>query len=120
VWEAALSAGKHRLDTLTVLIDYNKFQSYGPRRDIQDLEPYAEKWRSFGFAVREVDGHDVAALRVTLTELPVEAGRPSAIICHTVKGKGLATTENNPEWHHKSRIDPAELAGLYAELNAPR
>jgi transketolase len=120
VWEAALSAGKHHLDTLTVLVDYNKFQSYGPSRDIQDLEPLAEKWRSFGFAVREVDGHDVDALREALTQLPIEAGRPSAVICHTVKGKGLAATENNPDWHHKSRIDPDELKSLYAELDAAR
>lgn len=120
VWEAALSAGKHGLDTLTVLVDYNKFQSYGPSRDIQDLEPFADKWRSFGFGVREVDGHDVDALRETLTRLPVEGGRPSAIICHTVKGKGLAATENNADWHHKSRIDADELRGLYSELDAAR
>ena len=118
VWEAALSAGKHRLDTLTVLVDYNKFQSYGPSRDIQDLEPLADKWRSFGFGVREVDGHDVAALQVALTRLPVEEERPSTIICHTIKGKGTAATENNAEWHHKSRIDPEELESLYAELDA--
>ena len=118
IWEAALGAAKHGLDSLTVLVDYNKFQSYGPSTDIQDLEPFADKWRSFGFGVREVDGHDVEALRTALGSLPFEAGRPSALVCHTVKGKGLASTENNSEWHHKSRMDQAELDALLAELEA--
>lgn len=118
IWEAALGAGKHGLSSLTVLVDYNKFQSYGPASEIQDLEPFADKWRAFGFGVQEVDGHDVEALRKVLTALPVEPGRPSAIICHTVKGKGLRTVENNAEWHHKSRIDPAELEALLDELGA--
>jgi transketolase len=117
VWEAAMSAGKHRLESLTVLIDYNRFQSYGPSADIQDLEPFADKWRSFGFGVAEVDGHDRAALRSTLAALPVEPGRPTAVICHTVKGKGLAATEHNADWHHKSRVAPDELQALYAELD---
>lgn len=116
VWEAALSAGKHRLTNLTVLVDYNKFQSYNPASEIQDLEPLADKWRSFGFGVREVDGHDVDALREVLSSLPVEDARPSAIICHTVKGKGLRSTENSAEWHHKARVSAEELEALYAEL----
>lgn len=116
VWEAALGAGKHRLSSLTVLVDYNKFQSYGPSAEIQDLEPLADKWRSFGFGVREVDGHDVDALRAALGSLPVEDGKPSVLICHTVKGKGIRSTENNASWHHKSRIEPAELEALFAEL----
>jgi transketolase len=120
VWEAALSAGKHRLDSLTVLVDYNRFQSYGPSAEIQDLEPFADKWRSFGFAVRETDGHDRGALRETLRAVPFERGRPSAVVCHTIKGKGLPSTENNPAWHHKSRIDPEEIGALQAELGSPR
>lgn len=116
VWEAALSAGKHRLANLTVLVDYNKFQSYNPAYEIQDLEPLTDKWRSFGFGVREVDGHDVDALREVLSSLPLELDRPSALICHTVKGKGLRATENSAEWHHKSRVSPDELEALYAEL----
>jgi transketolase len=116
VWEAALSAGKHRLTNLTVLVDYNKFQSYNPAPEIQDLEPLTDKWRSFNFGVREVDGHDVDALREVLTSLPVEPAKPTAIICHTVKGKGLGATENSPDWHHKARVGAEELAALYAEL----
>jgi transketolase len=104
VWEAALSASKHRLSNLTVLIDYNKIQSAGPTAEILDLEPLAAKWSAFGFAVEEVDGHDLAALRRVLRAVPLAAGRPSAIICHTVKGKGLHFAENDANWHHKSSI----------------
>src|SRR5207247_10462598 len=120
VWEAALSAGKHRLTNLTVLVDYNKFLSYNRAPEIQELEPLADKWRSFGFGVREVDGHDVDALREVLGNLPVEPDRPNAIVCHTVKGKGLRVTENNASWHHKARVDAEELRELYAELEVAR
>jgi transketolase len=79
-------AGKHRLTHLTAIVDYNKVQSAGPTREIQDLEPLADKWRAFG-SPEEVDGHDVAALRSLFRRLPFASDRPSTIICHTVKGK---------------------------------
>ncbi len=113
VWEAAMSAGKHRLSNLTAIVDYNKMQSYGSTAEVQNLEPFADKWRSFGFAVREVDGHDIAALREVLRAAPFDRDRPSAVICHTLKGKGIALTEGNPAWHHKSRISDDELRSLY-------
>jgi transketolase len=116
VWEAAMSASKHRLANLTVLIDYNKIQSAGPTAEILDLEPLADKWRAFGFAVAEVDGHDVEALRVVLRSVPLDASRPSTIICHTVKGKGLAFAENDANWHHKSTIDKKLVAQMYEAL----
>jgi transketolase len=118
VWEAAMSAGKHKLDHLTAIVDYNKMQSYGPTREVQDLEPLAAKWQSFGFAVREVDGHDVEALRGLLTNVPFERGRPGVLICHTVKGKGIRSIENVPEWHHKTQLKPEELDVLAKELEA--
>jgi transketolase len=108
VWEAALCAGKHRLANLTAIIDYNKIQSAGPTREIQDLEPLADKWRAFGFAPLEVDGHDVSALRNLFSHLPAKSDRPTAVIAHTVKGKGLPFAEHDAEWHHKSRVS-AEL-----------
>lgn len=120
VWEAAMSAGKHKLSHLTAMVDYNKFQSFGSTFEIQDLEPFADKWRSFGFAVREVDGHDTAALEAIFRSLPFDPAKPSAIICHTVKGKGMASIENNPEWHHKVKLSDDELTQLYAELGVPR
>lgn len=116
VWEAALAAGKHGLSNLTVIVDYNKIQSAGFTRDIQDLEPLADKWTSFGFAVAELDGHDVDALRACLTGLPLAQDKPTAIIAHTVKGKGIPFAENDPTWHHKSRLDDATIADLYAAV----
>ena len=99
VWEAAMCAGKHGLSNLTAIVDYNKHQSYASTKEVQDLEPFGDKWRSFGFAVREVDGHDVAALRETFVALPFDANKPSAIIAHTVKGKGLSLAEGVYTWH---------------------
>lgn len=116
VWEAALHAAKHRLDTLTALIDYNKLQSYGRVADVADLEPLADKWRAFGWAVREVDGHDVDALRAALRAAPFEPGKPSALICHTVKGKGLDFAEHNPDWHHKAKVTADDVAAMRGAL----
>lgn len=112
IWEAALHAAKHKLDTLTVLVDYNKLQSYGRVSEVADLEPLAEKWRAFGWAATEVDGHDVAALRSTLAALPRTPGKPSVVICHTVKGKGLDFAEHNAEWHHKAKVTAADVAAM--------
>jgi transketolase len=116
VWEAALSAGKHRLSNLTLLIDYNKQQSYSTTYEVLDLDPFADKWRAFGFAVEEVDGHNVEQLRGALKRLPFEAEKPSAIICHTIKGKGISFVENNLNWHHKNKVSPEEVKSLLAEL----
>jgi transketolase len=116
VWEAALSAKKHRLSNLTVMIDYNKIQSAGPTAEILDLEPLADKWRAFGFAVAEVDGHDVEALRRVLRRVPYAADRPSLVICHTVKGKGLSFAENDANWHHKSSIQNDLVVQMYDAL----
>jgi transketolase len=116
VWEAALCAGKHGLSSLAAIIDYNKIQSAGTTAEIQELEPLADKWRAFGFVPIEVDGHDCSALRATFQRLPLDARRPTAVICHTVKGKGFPFAEHDPEWHHKSKI-PADLArNLYAAV----
>jgi transketolase len=116
VWEAAMGASKHGLDNLTAIIDYNKYQSYGPTSVVLELEPLLDKWRSFGFATQEVDGHDVQALRAKLRSLPYASGRPSALICHTVKGKGVPQAENNADWHHKNKLSTGELASIRAVL----
>lgn len=118
VWEAALCAGKHKLSNLTVVIDHNKYQSYGLTRDVQNLEPFADKWKAFGFAVREVDGHDVEALRAAFSAVPLATDKPTAIICHTLKGKGMNCTEGNMKWHHKSGLKDEEISQLFAELEA--
>lgn len=117
VWEAALCAGKHGLDNFTVLVDYNKIQASGFTKDIQDLEPLLDKWRSFGFAATEVNGHDVGALRSTLASLPLASRKPNAVICHTTKGKGVSFAENNPDWHHKAKIGPEEVFNMITALD---
>src|SRR5260370_13275479 len=114
VWEAAMSAKKHRLANLVAIVDYNKVQSAGPTREIQDLEPLAEKWRAFGFATVEGDGHDVAAPRSIFMRIPLNAERPTAVICHTIKGKGIPFAEGDAHWHHKAKLPPEVIASLYA------
>ncbi|MEY2494785.1 MAG: transketolase [Verrucomicrobiota bacterium] len=117
VWEAALCAAQHKLSQLTVLIDYNKQQTYGTIAEVQGLEPLADKWSSFGFAVREVNGHDVDALRDVLKQTPFHSNKPGALICHTVKGKGTSVTERNLSWHHKAKVSETEVAALFASLD---
>ena len=112
IWEGAMCAAKHELSNLTVVVDYNKQQSYGPTSAVLDLEPLAAKWQSFGFAVAESDGHDVTTLRRIFSHTPIVRGRPSCIICHTVKGRGIPLVENDPSWHHKSRVTDEEIHSL--------
>jgi transketolase len=116
VWEAAMCAGKHGLSNLVAVVDYNKHQSYASTKEVQDLEPLADKWHSFNWAVREADGHDVAALRAAFRAVPFDAGKPSAVICHTVKGKGVSFAENNMQWHHKNKLSEQEVAALLAAI----
>jgi transketolase len=115
-WEAALGASKHRLDNLLHIVDYNKLQSFGRVADVMPLEPLAAKFEAFGSAVREVDGHDVDALRDTLRTLPFAAGKPNVLIAHTVKGAGIAACENDPVWHHKATFDAKAGAALRTSL----
>ena len=116
-WEAILFAGHHRLDNLNIVLDYNKIQSLDWVEKTLRLEPLADKFRAFGWAVREVDGHDVHALRETLEALPLEAGKPNAIIAHTVKGKGVSWMEGKVLWHYKPPT-PDELVTALAEVEA--
>jgi len=116
LWEAVLCAAKHKLSNLTVLLDYNKQQSYSTTYEVLDLEPFADKWRAFGFAVEEADGHSVPELRAALSRTPFDPRKPSAIICHTIKGKGVSFVENNLNWHHKNKVTPEEVKALLAEL----
>lgn len=118
LWEAAMCAAKHRLDNLTVLVDYNKQQSYSTTYEVLNLEPFSDKWTSFGFEVREVNGHSVDELQTALRGTPFAPSKPSALICHTVKGKGVKFTENNPAWHHKTGVTDEEIQQLLAALEA--
>lgn len=113
IWEAAMSAAKHKLSNLTVLVDHNKLQSYGSTTEVLDMSPLADKWRSFGFAVAEVDGHDLQALEQLAERLPLDNQKPTAIICHTIKGKGLHFAEGQASWHHKSGLKTEDIAAMY-------
>jgi transketolase len=117
-WEAALFAGHHRLDNLTVIIDYNKIQSLGHVRDVLDLEPFAAKWQAFRWAVREVDGHNIESLITNLTDIPYEPGKPSCLIAHTVKGKGVSFMEDKLLWHYRTPQGEEYEAAL-KELESP-
>jgi transketolase len=119
IWEAALCAGSRRLSNLTVIVDRNGQQSYDTTAAVLDLEPFADKWRAFNFAVAEVDGHDVAALRRVLGA-PLDGSRPGAVICHTVKGKGIPFAENNLKYHHLNRITPEEADAMIGALGGER
>jgi transketolase len=114
-WEAALFAPHHRLDNLVAVVDYNKIQSFGTVQDVLGLEPFADKWRAFGWAVREIDGHDVAQILDAFRGVSFETGRPSCVIAHTLKGKGVGFMEGRLEWHYRSP-DAAQLGQALAEL----
>lgn len=101
-WEAILFAPHHRLDNLVAVVDYNKIQSLGSVRDVLDLAPLAEKFRAFGWAVKEIDGHDHDAIRCALQTLPFEPGKPGCLIANTVKGKGVDFMENKLLWHYRT------------------
>lgn len=101
-WEAILFAPHHQLDNLIAIIDYNKIQSLGEVNEVLELAPLADKFRAFRWAVREVDGHNHDAVRSALLATPWEPGRPSCLIAHTTKGKGVDYMENQLAWHYRS------------------
>lgn len=116
-WEPALFAPQHKLDNLVIIVDYNKIQSFGSVKEVIDLDPFADKWRSFGWAVREIDGHSLDDIETAFTEVPYEQGRPSCIIAHTVKGKGVSFMEDKLLWHYRSPQGDEFTAAL-AELES--
>jgi transketolase len=98
-WEAAMTAAHYDLDTLTAVVDRNRLQQGARTEETKQLEPLADKWTSFGFEVREIDGHDHAALLEAFA--PSQTGKPVAVIANTTKGKGVSFMEDRVEWHHK-------------------
>jgi transketolase len=100
-WEAAMAAAHYKLDNLTVIVDRNRLQQGDWTEQTMHLEPLADKWRAFGWAVTEVDGHNIAQLLATCERLPFEPGKPSCIIAHTHKGQGVSLMRDKAAWHHK-------------------
>jgi len=99
IWEGALCAPRYKLDNLTVILDRNRIQIDGFTEDIMPLEPIADKWRAFGWEVRDIDGHSMAEVVSTLRSVPFASGKPSFVIARTVKGKGVSFMEDNYVWH---------------------
>lgn len=118
-WEAALFAPHHHLDNLVAIVDYNKIQSFGRVKDVLDLEPLTGKWQAFGWATREIDGHDFNQIENALRSVPFEPQQPSCVIAHTVKGKGISFMENQLAWHYKPP-DDEELRRALAELGVSK
>lgn len=102
VWEAAMFAAHHGLDNLVAVIDYNKLQSLDTVSETMGLEPFADKWKSFGWSVIEADGHNHGALLNAFDSLPFSDGQPSCLIAHTTKGKGVSFMENSVLWHYRT------------------
>ena len=115
IWEAAMFAGRHGLDNLCAILDYNQVQQTAKVVDILDEEPVVAKWRSFNWHVREIDGHDMDQVLDALDEAELVTGRPTVIVSHTVKGKGVSWMELNPAWHGKAP-DPEKAEQALAEL----
>lgn len=114
-WEAAMAAAHYGLGNLTAIVDYNRIGQSGPIAELIDVHPLTDKWRAFGWAVREIDGHDMGEVVDALDALPVEAGRPSVLIAHTVKGKGVSFAENTYVWHSNS-VNDEILASALKEI----
>lgn len=114
-WEAVMFAAQHRLDHLTVILDYNRVQALGKMEEVIEMEPFARKIEDFGWASRTVDGHDCAQLEAALREVPFERGRPSWLFAKTVKGKGLGWMENTVSCHYGS-LNDEQLGRALAEI----
>ena len=101
VWEAAMLAAAQRVDNLCVVVDFNKWQATGRSEEVMALNPLADKWRAFGWNACEIDGHDTGAILDALGRVPGADGKPTAVIAHTVKGKGVSFMEDDNNWHYR-------------------
>jgi transketolase len=114
-WEAILFAPHHNLDNLTVIIDYNKIQALGCCEDVLTLEPLAQKLIDFHWEVIEIDGHNFSDLEKGFKNIPIKPGKPSCVIAHTVKGKGISFLENTVSSHY-FKFNKELLEKAYKEL----
>ncbi len=101
IWEAAMLAAAHRMENVTVIIDFNKWQATGRSEEIMALNPLVDKWRAFGWSASEIDGHDMGELVNRLRNVPDGSGKPVAVVAHTVKGKGVSFMEDDNNWHYR-------------------
>lgn len=115
VWEGAMFGAFHNVDNLCVIVDYNGIQLDGFVKDIMEVKPLAEKWRAFGWHTIEINGHDIPAIQAALAEAAATKGKPTAIVAHTIKGKGVSFMENNPKFHGVAPT-PEEVTRALKEL----
>lgn len=120
VWEAAMCAAHHKLDNLCAIVDYNKLQSDNSNANIMGLEPLAMKWRAFGWGVAEIDGHDINAILTAFGRASMTRERPSILICHTIKGKGVPYMENVPTWHGSVKLTREQTVEALQALGTSR
>jgi transketolase len=115
VWEGAMFGAFHKADNICAIVDYNHIQLDGFVKDIMEVEPLADKWRAFGWHTIETDGHDIPALQSAFAEAAATKGKPTAIVAHTIKGKGVSFMENNPKFHGVAPT-PEEVTRALQEL----
>ena len=118
VWEGAMFSAHHKLDNLCAIVDYNKMQSDNLNENIMGLEPLADKWISFGWNVLEIDGHDSQEMEVAFNDARNIMHKPTIIIAHTIKGKGVSYMENSPTWHGSLELSNADFRQALLELGA--
>jgi transketolase len=118
-WEAIMFAAQEKLDNLITIVDYNRIQALGASEKVINLDPLKEKFRNFHWGVCEIDGHNFIDIEKALSNLPIEPGKPSAIIAHTVKGKGIKSIENTVSCHYRA-IPAEKLKEVYRELGVER
>jgi transketolase len=117
-WEAAMAAAHLGLSNLTAIVDFNKVQQSNHVQELLGLEPLADKWRAFGWSVRELDGHDMADIVAAFDALPYAPEMPSLMLAHTVKGKGVSFAEDTYLWH-QNMVDDETYQKALAELGEP-
>ncbi|MDH4138481.1 MAG: transketolase, partial [Anaerolineae bacterium] len=115
IWEAAAAAAHYKVDNLTVILDYNRVQLMGPLSEVMEIAPLADKWRSFNWAVMEINGHDMRQIIEALEAAQEVKGKPCILIAHTIKGKGVSYMEGQSAWHGKPPNEE-QLAQALAEL----
>lgn len=119
VWEAAMAASHYKLDNLTAIVDRNRIELDGATEEIIGLEPLSEKWQSFGWKVKEIDGHNIRKIIETLKDLPFVVNKPSVVIAYTVKGKGISFVENTHDWHY-AKMSEEQAQRALVELSGEK
>ncbi len=118
VWEGAMFSAHHKLDNLCAVVDYNKMQSDNLNENIMGLEPLVDKWTSFGWNVLEIDGHNSQEMEIAFSNARNSKNKPTVIIAHTVKGKGVSFMENSPTWHGSLELSNSDFKQALFELGA--